>query len=263
MHVRGFWRANALEESLSQSNKRKADEPSHSSKRVKITDADIENSVLRFCFSVSKPALNSRRQNVGTDYKRAGNGASLNTSDMIGNDDEEQSLQVLNRLMDESVLQGSSHKIVVPDARRGGVDLKSHNVTNYGLKERPTDVTSQVLADICAAAQEDGMVAKIFWTGEQRTSEPDILNELTSEVRWLLGFPEPKKSSHALYILVFRRLRPITELHDKDLFNVWQQCVLCTWFVVSVWLPAKITCMVGHFDLWQGGVYHRDVSPPT
>jgi hypothetical protein len=181
---------------------------------------------------------------------------------MTGNDDEEQSPIVLNQLMDESVLQGSSHKIVVPDARRGGVDLKPHTVTNYGLKERPTDVTSQVLADICAAAQEDGMVAKIFWTEEQRTSELDILNELTSEVRWLLGFPEPKKSSHALYVLVFRRLRPITELHDKDLFNVWRQCVLCTWFVVSVWLPAKIMCMVGHFDLWQGGVYHRDVSPP-
>jgi hypothetical protein len=111
---------------------------------------------------------------------------------------------------------------------------------------------------IYAAAQEDGMMAKIFWMEEQRTGEPDILkkveeiansyanvkdhiphfwyhklDELTSEVRKPLGFPKPKKGSRALYILVFRRLRPITELHDRDFFNVWQQRIFCTWFVIS------------------------------
>jgi hypothetical protein len=183
---------------------------------------------------------------------------------MTGNADEEQNL-VLNRLMDASVLRSGSHKIT--GARRGDVDLKlliNDEVTNYGLKGRPADVTSQVLADICAAAQENGMVAKIFWTEEQRTSESDVLqkdegnlksnvknhvahlfwyhkfDEPTSEVRKLLqvGLAEPKMSSRALYILVYRRLQSITELHSKDLFNVWQQCILCTWFFVFIQLPA-------------------------
>jgi serine/threonine protein kinase len=133
------------------------------------------------------------------------------------------------------------------------------------------------------------MVAKIFWAEEQRTSEPDILkkveevassnanvkdhipdlfwyykfDEPTSEIRKLLSSPEPEKGSRALYILVFRKLRPITELYGKDFFNVWQQCILCTCFVISVLLCAEMVHIAGHFDLWQEGVYHRDVSSPN
>ena len=161
--------------------------------------------------------------------------------------------------------ENGSHKIIIPDERFGNVDLELHTshedkVTNYGLKGRATNVfpvTSKVLADAFPDAKEDGMVATIFWAEDQRTSEPDILkkveeiassnanvkdhipdlfwyykfDESTSEIRKLLGFPEPKKGSRALYILVFRRLRPITELCGKDFFNVWQQCILCTWFL--------------------------------
>jgi serine/threonine protein kinase len=193
--------------------------------------------------------------------------------------------------------ENDSHKITIPDERFGNVDLDLHTshedkVTNYGLKGRATNVfpvTSKVLADAFPDAKEDGMVAKIFWAEEQRTSEPDILkkveeiassnanvkdhipdlfwyykfDEPTSEIRKLLGSPEPKKGSRALYILVFRKLRPITELYGKDFFNVWQQCILCTWFVISEFLSAEMAHIAGHFDLWQGGVYHRDVSSPN
>jgi hypothetical protein len=161
-----------------------------------------------------------------------------------------------------------SHEIKIPDARIGVVDLELHTsdkdkVTNYGLKGRATNVfpvTSETLAKAHPDVQEDGMVAKIFWAEEQRTSEPSILekvyeiaaskpdtvkghvpdllwsykfDEPTSEIRKWLGVEEPTKGSRVLYILVFRRLRPITELHGKDFFDVWKQCILCTWFVVS------------------------------
>jgi hypothetical protein len=149
------------------------------------------------------------------------------------------------------------------------VDLKLHTdkdkVTKYGPKVPTTNVfpvTSKTLAMAHPDVQEDGMVAKIFWAEEQQTSEPDILekvyeiaaskpdtvkghvpdllwsynlkfDEPMSEIRKWLGVEEPTKGSRVLYILVFRRLRPITELHGKDFFDVWKQCILCTWFVVS------------------------------
>ncbi|KAG0699555.1 hypothetical protein DFH29DRAFT_1070617 [Suillus ampliporus] len=166
------------------------------------------------------------------------------------------------------------------DVELGGVDLEIHTsdeerVTHYGLKGRATNVfpvTSEALAKKFPEIEEDGMVAKIFWGEEQRTSEPEILSKVfdiadkeketvkghvpqllwhckvknpTSAVRKALGLADPSKGSRVLYILVFRKLRPITELHGEDFFNVWRQCILC------------------HLALWKGGVHHRDVSPPN
>ncbi|KAG2080319.1 uncharacterized protein F5147DRAFT_591552 [Suillus discolor] len=113
------------------------------------------------------------------------------------------------------------------------------------------------------------MVAKIFWGEASRTSEPDILNKVreiaevhdtvkdhipellwhhrfmnpTSAIREALGVPEPTTGSRVLYILVFRKLLPITKLQGKELFDVWRQCISC------------------HLTLWKKGIYHRDVSP--
>ncbi|KAG1868897.1 hypothetical protein C8R48DRAFT_123077 [Suillus tomentosus] len=65
----------------------------------------------------------------------------------------------------------------------------------------------------------------------------------TSAVREALGVPEPSIGSRSLYILVFRKLYPITKLYGRDLFDVWRRCILC------------------HLTLWKEGVYHRDISP--
>ncbi|KAG0699564.1 hypothetical protein DFH29DRAFT_1001899 [Suillus ampliporus] len=70
------------------------------------------------------------------------------------------------------------------DTELGGVDLEIHTsdeerVTHYGLKGRATNmfpVTSEALAKKFPKIEEDGMVAKIFWAEEQRTSEPEILS---------------------------------------------------------------------------------------
>ncbi|KAG0696690.1 hypothetical protein DFH29DRAFT_1082776 [Suillus ampliporus] len=164
------------------------------------------------------------------------------------------------------------------DMELGGVDLEIHTsdeerVTHYGLKGRATNVfpvTSEALSKKFPEIEEDGMVAKIFWGEEQRTSEPEILSKVfdiadkeqetvkghvpqllwhckvknpTSAVRQALNLVEPTKGSRVLYILVFRKLRPITELDGEDFFTVWRQCILC------------------HLALWKGGVHHRDVSP--
>ncbi|KAG1888135.1 hypothetical protein F4604DRAFT_1080581 [Suillus subluteus] len=168
------------------------------------------------------------------------------------------------------------HEFKIKDENLGEVDLLLHTshderVTHYGLQGRATNVvpvTSEALAKKYDNIQ-DGMVAKIFWGEASRTSEPEILDKvkeiakvhntvkdhipellwhhtftnLTSTIREALGVPEPTTGSRVLYILVFRKLHPITRLHGKELFDVWYQCILC------------------HLTLWKNGVYHRDVSP--
>ncbi|KAG1903595.1 uncharacterized protein F5891DRAFT_1210137 [Suillus fuscotomentosus] len=166
--------------------------------------------------------------------------------------------------------------MVLLDEDLGMVDLLLHTsdderVTHYGLQGRATNVvavTSKTLMKKYGNFQ-DGMVAKIFWGDASRTSEPDILNKVreiaevhdtvkdyipellwhhrfmnpTSAIREALGVPEPTTGSRVLYILVFRKLLPITKLQGKELFDVWRQCISC------------------HLTLWKEGVYHRDVSP--
>ena len=57
--------------------------------------------------------------------------------------------------------------------------------------------------------------------------------EPTSEVKEQLGIPEPTKGSRVLYILVSPKFHPITKLHGRRFFDVWKQCILCTWSVIS------------------------------
>ncbi|KAG2096093.1 uncharacterized protein F5147DRAFT_763603 [Suillus discolor] len=101
---------------------------------------------------------------------------------------------------------------------------------------------------VCNGQVSDGMVAKIFWGEAGRTSEPKILDKVeeiakvhqtveghipellwhhaftnpTSAIREALGVPEPSMGSRVLYILVFRKLHPITKLHGKEIFDAWK-----------------------------------------
>ncbi|KAG1721496.1 uncharacterized protein EDB91DRAFT_1275625 [Suillus paluster] len=176
-------------------------------------------------------------------------------------DDEEEGSQILQS--DDK--EGSSQMLEVD-----GMDLLFHTsdkarVTHYGLKGRATNVvlvTSEYLAKKYPEVQKDGMVAKIFWAEEGWTSEPEILKKVeeiaktekaveghtphllwhhkfknpTSAIREALCLPEPKKGSRVLYILVFCRLQPITNLEGERLFDVWCQCILCMWFVSFMWI---------------------------
>lgn len=186
--------------------------------------------------------------------------------------------------------KNDSHKLMID-----GVDLELHTshkdrVAHYGLKGRATNVfpvTSAKLSKDDPEIAKDGMVAKVFWAEEQRTSEPDILKKVyeiaekqndvkghvphllwhhkfkdpTSKIREALGVPEPAKGSRVLYILVFRKLKPITELKGTEFFEAWRQCIMCMWLIVCGSPLVEIMCFVGHYALWQAGVYHRDVSP--
>ncbi|KAG1726848.1 hypothetical protein EDB19DRAFT_1751609 [Suillus lakei] len=185
--------------------------------------------------------------------------------------------EVVEQGVHKTTLDGVVVKDGVHETELGGVDLVIHTdseerVTHYGLQGRATNVfpvTSDKLCTEFPDSQKDGMVAKIFWAEEDRISEPEILKKVheiaakesdvkghvpqllwycrfpnpTRTVREALGIPEARKGSRVLYILVFRKLDPITALYGIELFDVWHQCILC------------------HIALWKGGVYHLDISP--
>ncbi|KAF9218530.1 hypothetical protein BS17DRAFT_791204 [Gyrodon lividus] len=114
----------------------------------------------------------------------------------------------------------------------------------------------------------DGMVAKLCWGEESRKSESIILERVantakdnktvdghvpvvlfsyefphsTSAIRDALKLAQPGKGSRRLFIMIFRKLRPIKELKPDIMFKAWYQCVEC------------------HYTLWKAGIHHRDVS---
>ncbi|KAG1729432.1 hypothetical protein EDB19DRAFT_1743436 [Suillus lakei] len=185
--------------------------------------------------------------------------------------------EVVEQGVHKTTLDGVVVKDGVHETDLGGVDLVIHTdseerVTHYGLQGRATNVfpvTSDKLCTEFPDIKKDGMVAKIFWAEEDRISEPEILKKVheiaakesdvkghvpqllwycrfpnpTRAVREALGIPEARKGSRVLYILVFRKLDPITALYGIELFDVWHQCILCP------------------YALWKGGVYHLDISP--
>ncbi|KAG1857266.1 hypothetical protein C8R48DRAFT_607377 [Suillus tomentosus] len=114
------------------------------------------------------------------------------------------------------------------------------------------------------------MVAKLFWPEEARLSEPEILAKVqaiaerdsrvkghvpdmvwfhrfdetsTAHIRKALGMNHNTQGSWVFYIIVFRKLQPITDLSGPEFRDAWWQIINC------------------HRILWEGGVYHHDISP--
>ncbi|KAG1805107.1 uncharacterized protein HD556DRAFT_1437270 [Suillus plorans] len=186
----------------------------------------------------------------------------------------------LNRVFEPE--PGFSGKVMIEDAQIDlELDVKSkERVTHFGIRGRATTVfpvKSEALSglqrDPCFLNESPELVAKLYWPEETRQSEPDILNEVykiaqtdpdvrghvpelvwfhkfeetsTSKIRVALGLKDAERAeqgSRILYIIVFRKLIPITTLSGEEFIAAWWQVVKC------------------HRALWKGGVLHRDVSP--
>ncbi|KAG1741274.1 hypothetical protein EDB19DRAFT_1850970 [Suillus lakei] len=65
----------------------------------------------------------------------------------------------------------------------------------------------------------------------------------TANIRRALGLKDAERGRRVLYIIVFRKLYPITKLSDNMFLTAWWQIVVC------------------HYAIWNKGVYHRDISP--
>ncbi|KAG2337094.1 hypothetical protein BDR05DRAFT_805008 [Suillus weaverae] len=162
-------------------------------------------------------------------------------------------------------------------------DLKSDKrTTHFGLCGRATTVfplkSEKLLALVPTLPHHNPhnptneLVAKLYWPEEECESEPAILQKVyeiakkdeegkvkhhvpemvwfhqfedtsTAKIRKTLGLKDAERGSRVLYIIVFRKLAPITDLSDTQFLTAWWHIVVC------------------HYTLWGKNVHHRDVSP--
>ncbi|KIK41000.1 hypothetical protein CY34DRAFT_806604 [Suillus luteus UH-Slu-Lm8-n1] len=162
-------------------------------------------------------------------------------------------------------------------------DLKSDKrVTHFGLRGRATTVfpvKSKALSALMPTLPHHNphnptseLVAKLYWPEEERESEAEILKKVykiaekdkvgkvkyhvpemvwshkfedtsTANIRTALGLKDAERGRRVLYIIVFKKLDPITDLSEDEFLSAWWQIILC------------------HYALWENQVHHRDVSP--
>ncbi|KAH7918879.1 hypothetical protein BV22DRAFT_892934 [Leucogyrophana mollusca] len=79
--------------------------------------------------------------------------------------------------------------------------------------------------------------------GLDRSAEPrDNIQEGNPADAKVASRKESVPGSRVLRIIVFRELRPITDLSGRDLLRAWWEIALC------------------HYELWKRGIHHRDIS---
>ncbi|KAG1748232.1 hypothetical protein EDB19DRAFT_1847773 [Suillus lakei] len=175
---------------------------------------------------------------------------------------------------------GHEGEIFVEDKKKRKVDLhfdlkSKDRTTHFGLRGRATTLFPVKSRALSALPREHHFrnettefVAKLFWPEEARQSEPEILEEVykiakedpdvlghVPEMVWFHRFDETSTAiirkalgidhagSRVLYIIVFRKLTPITTLSGDEFLLAWWEVVKC------------------HRALWKRGVHHRDISP--
>jgi len=146
-------------------------------------------------------------------------------------------------------------------------DLKSDKrTTHFGLRGRATTVfpvKSKKLSALVPTLPHHNphnttneLVAKLYWPKEERESEAEILQKVykiadedeegkvkhhvpemvwshkfedtsTAGIRRTLGLQDAERGSRVLYIIVFRKLDPITDLSEDEFLSAWWQIILC------------------------------------
>ena len=77
----------------------------------------------------------------------------------------------------------------------------------------------------------DGHVPEMVWFHKFEDAS-------TANIRRALGVDDPDRGSRVFYIVVFRKLLPITKLSGKEFLHAWWHVVLCRYPVSCdfVWL---------------------------
>ncbi|KAG1768866.1 hypothetical protein EDD22DRAFT_213981 [Suillus occidentalis] len=162
------------------------------------------------------------------------------------------------------------------------LDLSDKCATRFGLRSRATavfPVKSEMLSALAPTLPHHNphnstseLVAKLYWPEEEHESEPAILEKVyeiakkdtegkvryhvpkmvwfrkfedtsTAIIRRALGLENAGRGRRVLYIVIFRKLEPITDLSGKQFLAAWWHIVVC------------------HYALWKNDVHHCDISP--
>ncbi|KAG2028775.1 hypothetical protein BDR03DRAFT_1063570 [Suillus americanus] len=177
------------------------------------------------------------------------------------------------------------HEFKIKDVELGEGNLLLHTsqderVTHYGLQLRAARTGHQcgpchqrsACEEIRQSPGWDGsqdllgerrvaLASRKFWTRSySRAAVHHKFANPTSAIREALVVPDPTTGGRVLYILVFRKLEPITELHGKTLFDVWYQCIhLCgsSLWIVSMCLTRTPSIDVNNYYDRQKGQTSR------
>jgi hypothetical protein len=139
-------------------------------------------------------------------------------------------------------------------------------VTHFGLRGRATTVfpvKSKALSALMPTLPHHNphnttseLVAKLYWPEEERESEAEILQKVyeiaekdtegkvkyhvpemvwshkfeetsTANIRTALGLKDAERGKRVLYIIVFKKLDPITGLSGDEFLSAWWQIIRC------------------------------------
>ncbi|KAG2753893.1 hypothetical protein P692DRAFT_20796964 [Suillus brevipes Sb2] len=117
-----------------------------------------------------------------------------------------------------------------------------HNPTNELWPEEERESEAEIL-------QKAYKIAKKDTNGNVKHHVPEMVwshkfeDTSTVHIRTALGLADAERGRRALYIIIFRKLDPITKLKGKKFLSAWWHIVVC------------------HYALWGNNVHHRDISP--
>ncbi|KAG2363793.1 hypothetical protein BDR07DRAFT_1403336 [Suillus spraguei] len=158
-------------------------------------------------------------------------------------------VQDLPRFMESSNEFGSRTKHGESDKRTTHFGLRGRATTVFPVKSKKLSALVPTLPHHNPHNPTDELVAKIYWPEEERESEADILRKVyeiageDKEGKEGVRTQGAERGRRVLYIIVFRKLDPITDLSNKEFLTAWWHIVVC------------------HYALWGNNVHHRDVSP--
>ncbi|KAN0086250.1 hypothetical protein V8E55_007384 [Tylopilus felleus] len=143
-----------------------------------------------------------------------------------------------------------SHKTTLSGDKGEKIDVTlelsdKERVTHYGLNSRATNLFSvkkvtrmsepkilEIVNDINDKRVKGHVPVMLWYKSFEDTSTAKIRERLNLKT----------EGARVLYMIIFRKLRRITELTGRDFLLAWWQTVQC------------------HLALWNNKVYHRDIS---
>jgi hypothetical protein len=88
--------------------------------------------------------------------------------------------------------------------------------------------------------------------------DPTWISSSTKIIRKFMGLAT--KGSRTLCVIVFRRLRPINMLKEKEMLTAYLQCFFCGFLTINSKRTTEGLISTGHSLLWKKGIRHCNIG---